>query len=367
MRLLQGSASPAATRRFRDRSLEGHRAVPAHFRVAPGDISVSSLGLGTYLGRPDGPTDLAVEHAVRVAVTSGRINVLDTAINYRHQRAERSVGRALAHLAETGVPREEVFVATKAGYLAPDGESPLGAADWVEKELVRSGVLDPSDIVDGSHAMSPRYLEDQLERSRKNLGLATLDLFYLHNAADAQLPVVGPEEFRRRLAAAFEFLERARSDGRMISYGLATWDALRSVSGDAGFLSLEDAVGVAREVGGERHGFRFVQMPLSWAMPEAVARQNQRVHGERMSAVAAAARLGLGVFTSVPLVQGQLARRGPARDGLTPAQTAIQFARSWPGVLAPLVGQKTAEHLSENLALATRPPWGPAEVGALLS
>ena len=89
--------------------------------------------------------------------------------------------------------------------------------------------------------------------------------------------------------------------------------------------------------------------------------------GERLSAVGAADRLGLGVFTSVPLVQGQLARRGPTRDGLTSAQTAIQFARSWPGVLAPLVGQKTAEHLSENLALAARPPWDAATASALLS
>ena len=29
--------------------------------------------------------------------------------------------------------------------------------------------------------MSPAYLENQIERSRRNLGLETIDLFYMHN------------------------------------------------------------------------------------------------------------------------------------------------------------------------------------------
>jgi aryl-alcohol dehydrogenase-like predicted oxidoreductase len=54
-------------------------------------------------------------------------------------------------------------------------------------------------------------------------------------------------------------------------------------------------------------------------------------------------------------------------DGLSAAQTALQFARSAPGNLAPLVGQKTPEHLSENLELASRPPWSEAEFRARLT
>ena len=65
-------------------------------------------------------------------------------------------------------------------------------------------------------------------------------------------------------------------------------------------------------------------------------------------------------------MQGQLARSGPRRDGLTPAQTALQFARSAPGTIGPLVGQKRPEHLSENLELAGRPPWGREPFRALL-
>lgn len=355
---LSGHATPEGTGRFRDRSVGGRKLPVGHFRTAPGGLALSSLGLGTYIGSPDAATDLAVEQAVTVCLTSGRVNVLDTAINYRYQRAERSIGRALGRLVERDeVKRDEVFVATKNGYFAPDSESGTPVDRWIEEELIRPGILARDDIVDDCHAMSPSYLADQLERSRHNLGLRTLDLVYLHNAADAQIPAVGREVFSTRLEAAFRLYERYRDEGRLRAYGLATWDCLRARPTDPGYFSLEAAVRLARTVGGEEHGFRFVQFPFNIAMPEAVTVKNQSVGSGRMTLFEAARRLGVGCFTSVPLVQGQLARSGPKRNGLSAAQTAIQFARSAPGTIAPLVGQKRAEHLSENLELASRAPW----------
>lgn len=357
---IEGHATREGTREFAQRAEGRHHLPPAHFRPAAGELRLSSLGLGTYIGAPDRSTDLAVEEAVRLCLTSGRINLLDTAINYRHQRAERSIGRALAGLFAAGkASREECFIATKHGYLAPDAESGLPPEEWIDRELFRSGALSRRDLVDDSHAMSVGFLSDQLERSRANLGLETIDLVYLHNAADAQLPVVGRTAFLERLTEAFAFYERARADGRLRYYGIATWEALRVPRSDSSFLSLEEAVAVAREVGGERHGFRFVQFPFNLAMPEAAQLKNQPVAGERRTLFDAAAILGLACLTSVPLGQGQFARMGPAAEGLTPAQTALQFARSAPGTLAALVGQKRAEHLSENLRIAELPPWGP--------
>jgi len=365
--LLPGQVSTDGTARFRDRAVGGRRLPLEHFRSAPGDLTLSSIGLGTYIGAPDGPTDLAVEHAVVVCLTSGRVNVLDTAINYRHQRAERSVGRAVARLIAGGeIGRDELLVATKNGYLAPDAESSTPSERWVEKELIEPGILRPEDIVDGCHAMSRAYLTDQFERSRRNLGLDTVDLLYLHNAADAQLPAVGREEFLSRLEEAFRLYERFRDKGHLVSYGLATWDCLRARPDHPGFFDLETAVRLAREVGGEEHGFRFVQFPFNIAMPEAATLRNQPVAGSRTTLFDAARALGVGCFTSVPLVQGQLARSGPKREGLTPAQTALQFARSAPGTIAPLVGQKRSEHLSENLEIAARPPWNREQFLALV-
>ncbi|MCI4319114.1 MAG: aldo/keto reductase [Thermoplasmata archaeon] len=367
MDLAPGQATPDGTRRFRDRAVEDEGVSPAHFRTAPVRLELTSLGLGTYIGEPDAATDSAVEAAVARCLSSRRINVLDTAINYRYQRAERSVGRALAAAVGSGrVARDEVFVATKSGYFAPDAESGVAPDRWVESELVEKGVLDVADIVDGCHAMSVGYLRDQFERSRRNLGLATLDLLYLHNAPDAQLAVVGREEFERRLRSAFELYEGYRDAGVLGAYGLATWDCLRAKRTDPGYLAVQDALRIAREVGGEDHGLRFLQFPFNVGMPEAAVERNQVVGGTRLTLFDAARALGLGCFTSVPLLQGQLARRGIAAPDLTPAQTAIQFARSAPGTLAALVGQKRAEHLDENLSVASRPPWTEAEFDKLL-
>lgn len=367
MPALVGYATAEGTARFRDRSVEARRLPPEHFRLAPRGLVLSSLGLGTYIGPPDRPTDLAVEQAVIVCGTSGRVNVFDTAINYRYQRAERSVGRALARLVERGdVQRDELFVATKNGYFAPDAESTTPADRWVEEELIRPGILRREDIADGCHAMSRSYLSDQFERSRRNLGLAMVDLLYLHNAADAQIPVVGPSEFLSRLEEAFRLYERFREEGRLRFYGLATWDCLRARPTDSGFFGLESAVRTAQRVGGDDHGFRFVQFPFNLAMPEAATLRNQSVSGTRTTLFDAARRLGVACFTSVPLVQGQLARSGPKRNGLTAAQTALQFARSAPGTIAPLVGQKRPEHLSENLEIASRKPWDREQFLALV-
>jgi aryl-alcohol dehydrogenase-like predicted oxidoreductase len=354
--MIEDRATPEGTARFRDRSLAAHHLPATHFRASPSGLALSSLGLGTYLGRADGPTDRSVEEAVSVSIRSGRINVVDTAINYRSQRAERSVGRALERsFASKAVRRDEIFVSSKIGYLAPDGESDLPPGRWIETELLETGVLDRSDIAGGSHAMSPSYLHDQLDRSLRNLRLSHLDLLYLHNAPESQLPELGPAVFEERLRLAFQQLELERSQGRIGSYGLATWDSLRGERVDAEHLELETALRVAREVGGQQHGFRFVQFPFNSSMPEAGERLSQRVDGRPATLLQAVGQLGLASFTSVPLLQGRLARGAPSGK-LTPAQSALQFARSAPGNLAALFGAKSPEHLAEDLALADHPP-----------
>jgi aryl-alcohol dehydrogenase-like predicted oxidoreductase len=364
---IEGRASGEATAEFAGRAERDRHLPPEHFREAPGGLRLSSIGLGTYLGNPDAATDRAVEEAVTVCLSSGRVNVLDTAINYRFQRAERSVGRAVRRLVDRGlISRGAVFVSTKAGYLAPDGESDLPAQRWVEQELLAPGHLRAEDVVDDSHAMSPEYLDDQFERSRRNLGLDSVDLLYLHNAPDAQLPSVGAEEFGSRLEAAFQWAERQRDEGRLGAYGLATWESLRVPAGNPRHFDLEVAVRIARKVGGDSHGFRYVQFPFNLAMTEAAVAATQTVGGRRCTVFEAAHRLAMGTFTSVPLVQGQLARSGPTREGLTAAQTALQFARSAPHTLAALVGQKRAAHLSENLEVASRPPWSADAFSSML-
>ncbi|EQD35856.1 aldo/keto reductase, partial [mine drainage metagenome] len=228
------------------------------------------------------------------------------------------------------------------------------------------GILPLAEVVGGSQSLAPSFLRDQFRRSRNNLRVEAVDLLFLHNAPDAQIPEVGLEEFERRLRHAFEVLEGFRAEGTLGTYGLATWDSLRVAANEPGFFSLESAVRIAREAGGEHHGFRYVQFPFNLAMPEAATVQNQRVAGVPMTLFAAATALGVGCFTSAPLLQGRLARSGTTVAGLPRAATALQFARSAPGNTAALVGQKQPEHIAQNLELASIPPWDATTFSTLL-
>jgi predicted aldo/keto reductase-like oxidoreductase len=115
---------------------------------------------------------------------------------------------------------------------------------------------------------------------------------------------------------------------------------------------------MAKEVGGETHGFRFIQLPYNLNYDQALLAKNQFIGTENVSILEAATRLGIGIFTSVPFMQGKLLTPGvmPEFNELKPSLRALQFIRSSPGVLAPLVGQKSSEHVSENLEIMKIPP-----------
>src|SRR5271169_3507420 len=135
---LPGSATAQGTLRYAAR-FQG-RSAAGHFREIPGGLVFSSIGLGTYLGEPDAATDTAYSEAIVTAVEGG-VNLVDSAINYRFQRSERSVGAALKELTAKGFSRDEIVLCTKAGFLTPDGEMPDDAADYFAHEYVDRGIL----------------------------------------------------------------------------------------------------------------------------------------------------------------------------------------------------------------------------------
>jgi aryl-alcohol dehydrogenase-like predicted oxidoreductase len=349
-------ATPEATRAYGARFSD--TAAPGHFRNCRG-LTVSSLGIGTYLGQPDAATDRGYTESIVEAVLGG-FNVLDSAINYRFQRSERSVGAAIAELATRGIPREALLICTKGGYLTPDGEMPANPREYFGREYFSKGILQPADVAGGCHAMTPRYLEDQLARSLRNLGLSSVDVYYLHNP-ETQLEEVSPDEFRSRLRAAFEFLESAVSAGKIGSYGMATWNGFRQPAGSPALHSLADIVTLANEVAGEGHHFAFVQLPVNLMMPEAMVLPNQMVSGRELPLLAAASELAVTVIASAPTLQGRLARGLPPSIAKTIGlgsdfERALQFARSSPGLTTALVGTSRPEHARANLGLVREPP-----------
>lgn len=365
-RALEPRATARGTARLRARAAgRGDGALSSGFYRTLGDgLLVSSLGIGTYLGECTDEDDARTEAAIRHALARG-VNLLDTAINYRCQRSERSVGRALAAAIAAGtVRRDEVVVCTKGGYLPLDCTPPAtreAYLAYVQETYLDTGILAPGDLVGGAHAIAPAFLADQIARSRSNLGLETIDVYYLHNP-EQQLDSVQPARVRTMLRHAFAMLEDRVAAGEIGAYGIATWNGLRVPSDAKGHLSLHEVVTLARDAGGEGHHLRVVQMPISLATPEALRVPTQQLGGRRtVTALEAAAELGLSVVASAPLVQGRLAAGLPddvrrVMDDVFPtlrtdAQRALAFVRTLPGVTAALVGTKRTDHLDENLEI----------------
>ena len=341
---------------------------PQNYRRIRG-LTLSNVGIGTYLGDPDAGTDALVTGAVKESIGAG-INVIDTAINYRAQKAERSVGRAISDLvAEGGISRENIFVSTKNGYVTDDADVQLDFWPYINREYVQSGVISEGDISSGYHCMSVKYLEDQLERSLKNLGLECVDLMYLHNCVEGQAKDTSREDLLKRLGSAFELYEQKRAEGRIRHYGMATWESFRAERGSPLHLSLNEVLDLARRAGGDGHGFAFIQLPFNMHYDQALLRRNHAsADGTPATVLQVAESQNVGVFTSVPFMQGRLLQPGAMPEfGDLPANLrALQFLRSAPGVTAPLVGQKSPEHLRENLKIMGIPPLDPAGFGDLV-
>ena len=359
--LTPGFATLEGTRHFATRFAK--IAASGHFRERNG-LTISSIGIGTYLGEPDAATDNAYHESTIAAVRSG-LNLIDTAINYRLQRSERSVGAALRDLFADGFTREELVICTKAGFLTPDGDMPADPNDYFSREFTEKGIFAAEDIAAGCHCLAPRYIEDQLSRSRRNLGIECIDVFYLHNP-ETQLSEVPRDLFNKRLLTAFEFLESAVVSGKIKSYGLATWNAFREDPRAPGYLSLASICGLARQASGGEHHFRFVQLPFNIGMPEALVRPSQTVGGKSVSVIQAARGLGITLIASASLLQAHLL--GKVSDSIRSAlglrddlECALQFVRSAPGIATALVGMKRLAHVKANARLVGIPPASPEQ------
>jgi aryl-alcohol dehydrogenase-like predicted oxidoreductase len=365
---LPGYARPEGTDRYRQRFAA--KVAEGHFRRYHG-LWLSSVGLGTYLGDEDARTDQQYRDAVTRAVELG-CNVLDSAINYRHQRSERAVGEALCSLVGSGcAARDEIVVATKGGFVPFDGGYPPDPRAYFQETFIRPGIMRPEDLIAGCHCMAPAYLRHQLERSRSNLGLDCVDIYYLHNP-ETQLQEVSRDQFDQRLREAFATLEDAVARGVIRMFGAATWNGFRQPPSAPDYLSLSAMVALACEVGGLDHHFRVIQLPHNLGMPEAMTRANQQVDGEWVSTLEAASRWGIIAMASASILQGQVARglpplAGESLRGLsTDAQRAIQFVRSTPGLAVALIGMKRIAHVEENLATAGVPLARPEELQRVL-
>lgn len=360
------------------------------------DVKVSRLGVGTYIGDPTEEHDKLVVNSILDVVTSGIVNSIDTASNYRYMKAERSVGAALQILrTKHNITRDQLFISTKAGYLTKDADRP-GFSETQLTNLLKDGKMTPEDIVGNSHCMHPAFLQTQLDQSLKNLGVQTLDIFYLHNPAESQLALIGENLFLQRLRAAFEWLELQRLLGKLKHYGIASWNCFRSPITEEGVhLSLERTVRIAEEVGGLNHGFRFIQLPINLSMTESFSNQWQGLDSELYlednekiskklgispkqlpqplpdtvspaSLVRVARVHKINIVGSSSLLQGKVlgVRLDPKLLKCeSNAARHLLLLRSIPdeSILTNLVGMKTLDHTLQNLQVARHDNLSPPE------
>lgn len=258
---------------------------------------VSGAGFGCYRVNT-GVTAHAT--ALEKALTSG-INLIDTSANYADGGSEQLVGEVLAALIGSGrMNREQVVIVSKGGYLQGNNYtlSQQRKADGNPFEEV-------VEYADGlEHCIHPGFLDDQIDRSLKRLGLETLDAYLLHNpeyylgwahkqGVDRER---ADQEYYRRIEQAFRYLEEAVQRGRIRFYGISA-NTFPAPADDPEFTALQRVWKIAESIGPDHH-CRVIQLPFNLFEPGAAVEKNQP---DQKTALDVARERKLGVLVNRPL------------------------------------------------------------------
>lgn len=161
------------------------------------NVSVPAVSLGTWgHGGPHvaesgvsvgwtGHDDSQAREALVAAYRAG-ITHWDTADAYGDGHAEELIGQVW-----DTVPRKEIFLATKFGYV----EGPA------------------------HHPYDPKFMREHAERSLRNMRTDVIDLHYFHHCD------FGPDD--RYFEGALETMRRLRDEGKVRFIGLSDWDGSR--------------------------------------------------------------------------------------------------------------------------------------------
>src|SRR5262249_28081203 len=124
-------ASEVGTARYRDRFAP--RFTADYFRAGPLGATVSSIGIGTYLGEPNAGDDGAYVDSVGHGARSGS-GCTDRALSYRAQGSGRRVAAAPRRLTAAGTGgwwRDEAVRSPKGGYIRWSGEPPASRDEYL--------------------------------------------------------------------------------------------------------------------------------------------------------------------------------------------------------------------------------------------
>jgi aryl-alcohol dehydrogenase-like predicted oxidoreductase len=298
---------------------------------------VSVVGLGTWqLGGDWGDVDDAAAADVLDAALDAGVTLLDTADVYGDGRSEERIRRALV------ARSERPFVATKAGRRA----DPFEAAQY-----------------------TPENLRAWVDRSRRNLGVETLDLVQLH------CPPTAVYSDQR----VYDALDALVADGAIAAYGVSVETVAEGLTAleHPGVATIQVILNVFRRKpleellpAAERAGVGILaRVPLASGLltgkyDESTTfapddHRNFNRHGEAFDVGE--------TFSGVPFEVGVAAAREVAAiagDAPT-AAFALRWIIDQPGVTTVIPGARTVEQVRGNVAAAALPPLSDAQLSDL--
>lgn len=230
-------------------------------------IKISRIGFGSYRIARGNPVFAS---SLEMSLLGG-VNLIDTSSNYGDGSSESLIGDVLRNLiGNEKLKREEIFLVTKIGYI--QGRN-LQLVE--EKEKAGEGFSEITYYdTNCFHCISPDFLEDQLERARKRLGLETIDAVLLHNPEyflmDREKHNVSEEksksEYYERIERAFAFLESKRKLGIIRYYGISS-NTFPKEESSYTHTSLGKVFMIAEKIRAseklDSSGFRVIQFPAN--------------------------------------------------------------------------------------------------------
>ncbi len=256
------------------------------------DFNVSHIGFGGYRIHSH-----SQEHwkALGYALEKG-FNLIDTSSNYTAGESERLVGQCLTGMIKKNkINREDVLIVSKAGYVQAGNLT-------MAREREANGKPFPEMVkyMDGCwHCIHPDFLENQLQRTLDNLQTDKLDIYLLHNPEyfltnikknrimDLQS---ARQEYERRIARAFRWLEEKVKTGKIQAYGISANTFVNSAE-DFEFTSLERMLEIAEAITPD-HNFKVIQFPFNLFEAGACLEKNQANGSKTLLEVALEKNMG---------------------------------------------------------------------------
>jgi D-threo-aldose 1-dehydrogenase len=313
------------------------------------------LGLG---GAPLGNLFAAVTQAQALATVTaawaGGCRSFDTAPHYGHGLSERRLGDALRDLCTLGAqPRERFVLSSKVGRLLR--ANPAAAAD----QHGYVNVLPFDQHWDYSADGVRRSIEDSLQR----LGLARIDVAYVHDCDAATHGARAAAVLRQVLDETLPALRRLQAEGAIRGIGLGVNDVAVAL---AVLREAElDALMLAGRYSLLDHGALPVLLPLCAERGVQVALGGVFNSG----LLAGGARGANPTFNYQPATRDWLERTARiealcAQHRVPLRAAALQFALAHPAVEIVMLGARSAEEWRDAQAMA-RHPVAPALWAAL--